>query len=269
MARTKLIALVGAAFVALPSAGALAADIPDYPPPASFGGGWYLRGHIGMAAQHLGSLDNALFSTAAVLTFLDPGHFDAAPVFGVGVGYQYNDHIRFDLTGEYRGKASFSALDNYDTDGDGVIDGSNEYTAKKSELTFLVNGYYDFASFKGITPYVGAGIGASYNTIYDMRDVNTPNAGVAYGGTASTLSFAWALHAGLAMQVTDNLTLDLGYSYLNLGNAQSGDLIAYDGTNTVYNPMIFNNLTSHDLKLAVRYSFDKQGGGYYPPVVKY
>ncbi len=98
--------------------------------------------------------------------------------------------------------------------------------------------------------------------------MNVPNAGVAYGATASQWSLAWALHAGVAMQVTPNMTLDLGYSYLDLGNAHSGDLIAYDGTNTVFNPMYFNHLTSHDLKLAVRWNFD-QSTGYYPPVVKY
>ena len=45
-------------------------------------------------------------------------------------------------------------------------------------------------------------------------------------------NLAWQLTAGLAYQVTPNLTIEAAYRYINLGNAQSGDLIAYDGTNT-------------------------------------
>jgi opacity protein-like surface antigen len=270
MGRLKFNALVGAALVILPSAGALAADIPEIPAPAPVGGGWYLRGHIGMSNQQVGSLDNVLFAGAPNFRWLDTGGFDAAPIFGIGVGMQVHDHFRVDVTGEYRGKANFSALDAYGFTGVPPESGTNEYSAKKSEWTFLANGYWDFASFSGITPYVGAGIGASLNTISDFRDINVPNGGVAYGATASQWNLAWALHAGIAMQVSPNVTLDLGYSYLDLGKAHSGDIIASDGTNAVFNPMYFNHITSHDLKLAVRWNFDQaSSGGYYPPVVKY
>ena len=33
--------------------------------------------------------------------------FDASPLFGIGIGYYYNDWLRFDLTGEYRSRANF------------------------------------------------------------------------------------------------------------------------------------------------------------------
>ena len=269
MGRSKISALIGAALFFLPTAGALAADIPEIPPPAHFGGNWYLRGHIGMAAQHLSHLENASFAAPAVVQFLDPGNFDAAPIFGVGIGWRHSDHIRFDLTAEYRGKAHFAALDRYDSAGDGTFEGANDYTAKKSEITFLANGYWDFSPIHGITPYVGAGIGASYNIISDFRDINTPQLGVAYGATAGKLNLAWALHAGLSMQVTERLTLDLGYSYLNLGDAQSGDITTFTGVNSVVNPMIFKGITSHDLKFGVRWALGGSTNSYYPPVVKY
>lgn len=265
MGRTRLAALVGAAFLLPLSAGALAADLPEIPPPyqppVAVGHNWYLRGDIGLAAQHFDGLDNALFAGAAGFQWLDTGQFDGAPTFQLGVGYRHDDHWRFDLTGEYRSKAAFSALDTY-------TGGTNDYTAKKDEWLFLVNGYYDIGTWHGVTPYVGAGIGASLNTISDFRDVNVPNHGVAYGGTASQWNFAWALHAGLGIQATDNIAIDLGYSFVSLGDAHSGDLIAYDGTNSVYNPMYFKNIYSHDFKLGVRYSFDMPQ--YYgPAVVKY
>ncbi len=95
--------------------------------------------------------------------------------------------------------------------------------------------------------------------------------GVAFGATESQLSLAWALYAGLGYQVTPSLTIEAAYRYLNLGKAHSGDLIAYDGTNTIDNPMEFRHLTSQDFKLGFRWAFDtpSQQQSYYPPVVKY
>ncbi|MCG6857666.1 MAG: outer membrane beta-barrel protein [Salaquimonas sp.] len=251
--------------MSLATASASAADLieaPEYIPPVI--GGWYLRGDIGMSAQQLhGGLDNVEFGTTDNFGFLDSGKFSAAPTFQVGIGYQFSDWLRVDGTAQYRGKASFSALDRYSCpttngtcDNDPTTwDGTNDYTANKSEWLFLANVYWDMGTWSGITPYVGAGIGASRNTISDFRDVNVPAAGVAYGGTHSEWQFAWALHAGLGIDITDRVTLDLGYSFLHLGDAQSGDLIAFDGTNNVNNPMKFNELTSHDFTFGLRYAF--------------
>ena len=37
--------------------------------------------------------------------------FNSAPFFGLGVGYNFNDWLRFDVTGEYRGRANFHGFD--------------------------------------------------------------------------------------------------------------------------------------------------------------
>ena len=69
-----------------------------------------------MGSQH--PLIDEAIATDDIFDWLDKGNFDAVPTFGLGIGYRHNDHLRFDLTGEYRGKASFSALDYYDVDTD-------------------------------------------------------------------------------------------------------------------------------------------------------
>ncbi|QKV16961.1 outer membrane protein [Oricola thermophila] len=254
--------LAGTAIAFAGGTPALAADIyeptvieaPEYVPAAV--ASWYLRGDIGMSNQKLDSgLYNILFEDAAVHEFLDPGEFSSAPTFQVGIGYEFNDWLRSDLTAQYRGKADFAALDRYDETGDGTFDGTDEYTAKKSELLLMANAYVDLGTVKGITPYVGAGVGASRNTISNYRDINVPTGGVAYASTHSEWHFAWALHAGIGYEVNDRLTLDLGYSYLHLGNAQSGDVISYDGTNNEFNPSTFNDIGSHDVRLGFRYKF--------------
>lgn len=248
---------VGAILSATPG-GAGAADLiepPVYEVPEI--SGWYLRGDIGMSNQELhGGLYNVLFSSPDNFQFLDEGSFASGVTYRIGVGYQYNDLLRFDATAELRGKTDFSALDRYETTDDGdptTWDGANDYRARKREWLFLANAYVDLGTWSGITPYVGAGAGAARITFSNFRDINVPNAGIAYAGDDTVWNFAWALHAGLGVEITDRLTLDLGYSYVHLGDGQTGDTIAFDGTNAINNPMVFEDITSHDLKFGLRY----------------
>ena len=99
-------------------------------------------------------------------------NFESSPLFGLGIGYRHNDHLRFDLTGEFRGNATFHGLDVYTTP-PARPDGTDEYTAVKTEWTFLANAYWDIGTWHSVTPFVGGGIGASLNTIKGFTDVNT------------------------------------------------------------------------------------------------
>ncbi|WOS62199.1 outer membrane protein [Sinorhizobium fredii] len=251
--RKSLIAVVAAWLGGTP---ALAADLyvedPVAPAPVVVGG-LYLRGHLGMSNQRLGSMEHELFDVVALHEFVDEGSFDSAPLAGVGIGYQFNEWLRMDGIVEYRGKADFSALDRYDGDGDGVFDNTNDYDGAKSEWLLMANAYVDIGDWYGVKPYVGAGIGASRNTISGFRDINVPMAGVAYADEDPTWNFAWALHAGVAYQATERLAIDFGYSYVDLGDAKTGNIRTYDGT-TVNAPMHFEDITSHDFKLGMRYA---------------
>ncbi len=244
---------------------AMPARAADYSPPPQrvieeFSA-WYLRGDIGFTNQQVGSLSNALDAGNSVR---DVGFgFDASPLFGLGVGYYFNDWLRADVTGEYRSKANFHGTQVV-TSGGGTI--TDEYTASKSEWLFLLNAYVDLGTWYNITPFVGAGVGTARNTIYSFQDVCTVCAGggVAFGDTHSKWNLAWALHAGLAYKVSKNLTVELAYRYVDLGNAESGDLYTYLGANNIVNPMQFNHLTSHDVKLGLRFNLDGLSEGSRP-----
>ena len=97
--------------VLLTAGAAQGADLPLPPPPviAAFPA-WYLRGDIGFSNQSVDSLysDNYIGYASVVNTNKS---FDAAPLFGLGIGYHFNNWLRFDVTGEYRGKANFHGLD--------------------------------------------------------------------------------------------------------------------------------------------------------------
>jgi opacity protein-like surface antigen len=240
--------------------GAVPCYVPPPPVVVEEYGGWYLRGDIGFSNQSVKSLDNVLFNNFQVIGY----GFDSASIFGLGVGYNVNDWLRVDVTGEYRGRANFHGLEIYNNGGY-----TDEYNASKSEWLFLANAYIDLGTWCNVTPFVGAGVGASRNTIYDFTDNNIPNLGVAYAPDASKWSFAWALHAGVAYKVSKNFTVELAYRYVNLGDAITGDIITYQGTNNVYNPTTFHQLTSQDVKLGLRFNldgmFERSAPIYYTP----
>ncbi|MCZ4091576.1 outer membrane protein [Sinorhizobium psoraleae] len=251
--KRPLIAFVAAILSGVP---VLAADLyVEDPAPVIVPSGWYLRGHLGMSNQKLGHMKHELMDVVELHEFLDEGEFDSAPLAGVGIGYQFNDWLRLDGIVEYRGKADFAALDRYGHSGPTgpIWDGTNDYDAAKSEWLLMANAYVDIGDWYGIKPYVGAGIGASRNRISGFRDINVPTLGVAYADDDPTWNFAWAVHAGVAYQATERLALDLGYSYVDLGDAKTGNIRTYDGS-TVNAPMHFEDITSHDFKLGMRYA---------------
>jgi len=263
MRHTRVLAVAGAAV--LSATMSFAADMgPIIQPPIALPpvkesfSNWYLRGDIGMTNQQVGSLDNVLFAGTPSLQIHDK-NFESGLLVGAGIGYQWNGWLRTDFTGEYRGETGFHG---FDTWFDGASARFNNYTAKKSEWLFLANVYLDLGTWWDITPFVGAGAGFSRVTIHSFRDAGTTGVAgsptMAFADAASKWNFAWAVHAGLAYQVTKNFTVELAYRYVSLGKGQSGDIVTFDGVNNIDNPMEFKNLTSHDLKLGMRWSF---GGG--------
>jgi opacity protein-like surface antigen len=226
---------------------------PPPPPVIEEFGGWYIRGDIGMTNQAVNKLDNALYATATDLRIIDK-NFESGMLFGVGVGYKWNSWLRLDVTGEYRGETGFHGMDVYSLAADPRF---NNYTAKKSEWLYLANIYADLGTWGGVTPFVGAGIGFARVGIHSFRDAGIANGNptLGYADSDYKWNIAYALHAGLAYELTKNFTVELAYRYVYLGDGQSGDLIAFDGTNTIRNPMLFKDIDSHDLKLGIRYLF--------------
>jgi len=60
-------------------------------------GSWYLRGDIGFTNQSVGSLFNSNYAGFDSVNNIDKS-FDAAPLFGLGIGYTINHWLRVDVT---------------------------------------------------------------------------------------------------------------------------------------------------------------------------
>lgn len=268
--------LIAAGAASLLGTAALAADLPIAPPPMMYAppahdfGGWYLRGDIGFSNQIVKDVRYGRESAYTPLTSLNQqSSFDSAGIFGLGFGYQFNNWFRADVTGQYRGNSNLKATDRFTGVAFGLpFSGIDNYNATKSEWVVMGNIYADLGTWYGVTPFIGAGVGAANVRFANFTDTGINNlpfstASFASAPTASKWNFAWAIHTGLAYRVTPGMTVELAYSYMNLGDGRTGVLSTFDGT-TTNNVFNFREITSHDLKLGVRWSLDA-GPVYLPP----
>jgi opacity protein-like surface antigen len=265
MGSLKTFALAGA--MALGASAAAAADLayPAPPPPEPLGlkgtisSGFYLRGDIGVGELNVSKYSQEGIDSTPGGRFF--GETKNHSVFaGVGIGYRFNNWLRFDGTVEYRGAGQIGVSDRVDFAANGgVAQLSNTYKGNLSSIVTLFNGYVDLGTWNCLTPYIGAGIGYASNRITGLTDqgaltgsLTGSTLGTAGSGTKSGV--AWALMAGLGYEVNKNLTLEIGYRYLNLGDAQSGRIQnAFLPDN--YAPLKAKDIDSHDIKIGMRWNF--------------
>jgi opacity protein-like surface antigen len=117
--------------------------------------------------------------------------------------------------------------------------------------TLLVNVYKDLGNYRGIVPYIGAGVGVAYNKMSEVYFTGNPLLTNRIEGE-SKLSLAWNVMAGIGWQVSDRAILDFGYRFMDYGKAQSGRV---DSAGFV-NPRVFvDDIRAHEFKVGLRYHF--------------
>lgn len=259
-----LLAAGYAALLATGAAGtALAADmtappppppVPMAPPPAlDAGGGFYLRGDIGVGSHNDSGILNV--PGGANYQVLASSHGSTA-FLGIGAGYAFNSWLRADATLEYRKASKFklTELDNRGTVAT-ADDGINVTSGKVSAIVGLANAYVDLGTWHRITPFIGAGVGFATVSTSDVRDVGYAAfaGGTGRAADKSSTRLAWALHAGLGYDLSTNLKAEVAYRYLNMGTVNTGTVVCAVPC-TAYNARI-RSLDSHDIKVGLRYVF--------------
>lgn len=239
MSRLAILCL-SAGVLALSSATALAADMPgEYPPPPAPAwqppkffnlSGWYVRGDAGYAWGRLDGADES----AAGYASPSANKLDGAFTGGIGFGIKTR-WLRTDVTIDYLAPLKYT----------GTVVSADDVTAKISGTSFLFNGYLDLGTWYRITPYIGAGAGASYMRVIDYASTVAPPL---TDGSSNQWKFTYAAMAGLTAPVSHNITLDVGYRYINFGDVSS----ASDNLGG----MTFKNVAAHEVRVGIRWSVD-------------
>lgn len=212
--------------------------------------GWYLRGQIGVSMVK-GSDAQFIQNPANSSDFVfESTSYSDSYFVGGGIGYEWNSWLRLDATAEYRAKARINAFGHY-TDGAGGVF-LDTYEGYLKSWVFLANAYVDLGTWECFTPFVGFGIGAAYNTLYNFNDIGPQTGGRGFGRNPSEWHFAWALHAGVAYSVNKNFKVELAYRYLNYGSI-TDTIDCVGGCNA--DSYKFDKLYSHDIMLGFRWTF--------------
>lgn len=175
---------------------------------------------------------------------------------GGGVGVYFGRGFRGDVTVEH----------NFNSDVNTVLADPNSplpgvRTFSLASTYALANLYYDFDMGNRFTPYVGVGLGFTHNetgagTVTDLCGCLS---GTTSGATENHV--AGALMAGVSWKLRDRLSLDAGYRFLYLGEAQSGPVTAtytaaHGGSaagSTISQDPLVDEIHEHQFRFGLRY----------------
>jgi len=241
--------LIGALAAITIGNAAYAADMPPpYPPPVPVPeqNPWYLRGDVGLGLESstLQFLQNPLNTTNFAF---DHSSLANTPFIRGGLGYEANNWLRFETTAEYRFKTAINAFGQYTSGGTTF---SEAYQGYLTSLVFLENAFVDLGTWAYLTPFVGAGVGGAYNSVFDLTENGFTIGSISgTGPTTNKWNLAWAGYAGIAYNVTSNFKVELTYRYLSFGSV-TDTIDCIGGCNP--NSYRWNNLTSQDFMIGFR-----------------
>jgi opacity protein-like surface antigen len=283
MSCVRILALAGAA--AAMSTAAFAADFPPSLPPVQPAlqspseSGWYLRGDVGVSVQKFQAFDhfqtNPNFVWPASWQIVQQQTDDSAFV-AFGVGYQVNNWLRFDFTGEHRTSAKFKVIGSYREFCPGGATCFDQYDGSHGAEVFLLNAYLDLGTWWCLTPFVGAGVGGAWNSVTSLSDLGIQNIfspGFGYSQSdSSSWNLAWSAQAGVAYNVSSNLKLEMAFRYLNLGSVKTPIVnCSANGCQNPAGPAAYYTLTNFDafdFKLGMRWLFQPETPTYAPPLIR-
>lgn len=200
--------------------------------PVEVGNGWYLRGDL--SYDFSTDLDGSA-SIGPASTSFDNVSLEDGLSGGLGIGYQFTDLFRMDLTGRY-----------------GKFDVDAAFASSEAETwDVMANAYLDLGTFAGFSPYVGGGIGA-VNVSYGDVALCAAGTCAGIGEGDDSWRFAYALTGGVSYDLTRNLAVDVAYRYLDVEGGRIFD--ATDATSGLRFVADDDGFDRHSVTAGLRYS---------------
>ncbi|MDH3595453.1 MAG: acyloxyacyl hydrolase [Rhodospirillales bacterium] len=167
-------------------------------------------------------------------------------VAGIGAALGYEVSVSY---GKLRAEVEFHYRFRFDFDENRPVIGALPGAGLDSNLastTGLVNFNYLADLGTALSPYLGAGLGATY-----YRSDNELNDFGALGRStdiSTGTNFTWAVNAGILWQAAEDLRVQLGYRYIDMGEIGFGNF-AGGGV------QVTADYVSHDVILGLSYDF--------------
>ncbi|CAM5762563.1 outer surface protein [Labrys miyagiensis] len=246
MRRFALPLLAGLA-AALPQTAARAGLLPPLPSldqvngldNAQSGANWYLRGSAGVS----------LPGSPGLRPFAIPGAGTRGEDLKTGwsaggaFGYQWG-WLRTDVSLDYLAARDFSERF-AGTCGKAC---AGTLGGRFSAVPVLANVYYDIGTWKGLTPYLGAGLGAARLQWDDLKLAGQCIGPCPSASGRNAWRFTWQVGAGLSYAVTEKISVDADYRLLNLGEAGAGS--------TAKGNIAADTIWDNELRISLRYKLN-------------
>ena len=179
----------------------------------------YIAGKIGISAMAASDIANTSSETTGQYSLTKSESHDTVLPVGVAIGYNWRKHgVALRTEFEYLHRANFGFdVNPVFSNSPGLIG----LTSKIRSQTLFANVYYDFVNATAFTPFVGGGIGSAINkSTTTLNNVGSP----AFDTFKEIrTSFAWNIGAGIAVNLTELMLLELSYRYTDLGSAMWGN----------------------------------------------
>ena len=188
------------------------------------------------------------------------GDFGTMAGFELGIGYVVVPFLRLEAAVQYHSSFSFEGRANFLQ-----RTRKQEVSADMSSLSAMLAAYLDLPELGlprlgPFSPFVGGGIGLSRIDIDETHMEFPKTTTIVAGG--QRVNLAWMLTAGVATSVGERMTLEFAWRYTDSGIVETGRgkgrVVWRDGSRDPLELDLLEtraNLSSHGLRVSVRYAF--------------
>ncbi|MCL2389995.1 MAG: outer membrane beta-barrel protein [Endomicrobia bacterium] len=169
----------------------------------------------------------------------------------LAVGYDLSEKVKAPVRAELEYSYSEAKAEaSYKVEA--VIPYFNDYKWSKRIQTLFLNAYYDINTGTKVTPYAGAGLGAGFikteaEALWDGGAVGNEKIDL-----VTVTDFAWNIGLGLGYRINNNIILDIGYRFVDLGKADTD----WGYSSTTYDwRIVADRLYQHQFSIGARISF--------------
>jgi len=212
------------------------------PPSTQVAADGYFRGYVGVSKLNRNSLSASSYGELEI---------NAAPLLSLGYERRLRDVLW--IEGELMYSAPASINNNYE-------DGGHSFgTSAEIQTTRLFANLLLSPTIKFMHPYVGLGLGVSYNIISNPTFKKDQVTEIKTDG-GDTVQAAYQLLAGLDFDISEKIYVGFNFRYVNLGKFQVGkNQINYTTsppkTESVPNRQSENSMTAFEFLCGVGYGF--------------
>ena len=166
--------------------------------------------------------------------------------YGIGFGINPEGPVRMDF--------SFSYSPNMES----TSNGPNNTTVENNvdNYLYMINAYYDFDEMgQGFVPYISGGIGLSRMVLEDIRVKNASGTINVREEGETKNNFGWALGLGTAVQMEGDVSLDIGYRYVEMRETAGDGVLSGSPALPSNSGTKVDKLFAHELYLGLRVGF--------------